>query len=661
MRKSFIIAFLAVGASLLSVNVSAQRAEYRKHDWDNNRKLDTLTAAEKKEGGVIMLDKRIVETAFEDGNPIMYTTRHMIVRLNTDYAIENYNSVYIPMTNVFELMEFRARFISKDGKIHSMDTEKNARDVENYNNAGPYKIFALEGIEIGGEVEYIYTTKHAWRGYGTQSYRSNYNYRTIELDIYTPNHLKYDAKSYNGLPEVKRPDDDDDKRILRMRASNVEGFEDEMYSSSNAAYPRVEYKFAYNTSVSRSKRLNTWQDAAETFYGLVYTITPNDQRMADMLYKKMGIDIMTSRDEKIRKIESYVKTNFTVRSDAEGDKYETVSGVIGSKLATDFGIIRLYCALFRSADINVEIVITSDRYDKQFDGEFDSWTYLQTFLLYFPQTDNYIAPSSEYSRYGYIPGEYSEQEGLFIKKVELGGVQSGSGTIKWIDGTKWNQNASDLYVSMTFDLDQGIANVRSKHSYLGHSASFIQPFFGYMSNQDRREYGEEIIASNAFDAHPKNLRITGFASEDTMYRQPFSIEADFTTNAYLEKACEGTYIFKIGEVIGTQVSMYQKEQRRTDMVLNFPHGFHREITFEVPQGYKVTNLESINMNFSDGDSLDQTLNFRSYYSQSGNTVKVIVEESYRETKYGLSMYEDFRQVINASADFNKVVVYFEKI
>jgi hypothetical protein len=106
--------------------------------------------------------------------------------------------------------------------------------------------------------------------------------------------------------------------------------------------------------------------------------------------------------------------------------------------------------------------------------------------------------------------------------------------------------------------------------------------------------------------------------------------------------------------------MYQKEKRRTDMVLGFPHGFYREISFTVPEGYSVTNLDAINMNITDSDSTEHSLIFHSYYTQTGNTVNVIVEESYQRVHYPLEVYDDFRKVINASADFNKVVVYFEK-
>lgn len=86
----------------------ADTPECKLYDWERTRHLDTLTAAEKKEGGLIMLDKRIVETSLlplpgGKSQAVIYSTRHMIIRVSTDYAIESYNTVYIPMTNVIEL------------------------------------------------------------------------------------------------------------------------------------------------------------------------------------------------------------------------------------------------------------------------------------------------------------------------------------------------------------------------------------------------------------------------------------------------------------------------------------------------------------------------------------------------------------------------------
>ena len=52
--------------------------------------------------------------------------------------------------------------------------------------------------------------------------------------------------------------------------------------------------------------------------------------------------------------------------------------------------------------------------------------------------------------------------------------------------------------------------------------------------------------------------------------------------------------------------------------------------------------------------------FISSYKIEGNKITVTVEENYKKVIYPLAQFEDFRKVINAAADFNKIVVYFEK-
>lgn len=662
MKKLLIVFLLLTSASAFAQRIA--RPEWKKYSWEEDRKPYVLTETEKKKSAIILKDKRIIEIFFDgEGNKTetnTYYTKHVIVRVNSDNAIEEYNKVYIPMLGVTEVVDLQARFISKDGKVINFD-KSHVKDVENYDNHGPYKIFALEGVELGGEVEYLYTVKKPFRMFGTEMYRSSYDYREISLDIVAPSHLKYDAKSYNGLPNPEEQDRNDEKNGLHLSADSISGFEDEVYSAEDAAYPRVEYKLAYNLSASRKKRLYTWNDAADAYFKVVNDATTSERRMCEALYKRMGVGAMDSDEQKIRRIESYLKTHFTVRQDAEGDRYERITGILQFKLASELGMIRLYYTLYDVAGIRTEIVLTTDRFNKQFDGDFDSWTYLQNFLLYFPDTKGFIAPTEEGSRYGFAPPNWVAQDGLFIRAVTLGGEVSGVGTVKPISTADWKSNMSELYADITFNLDEREASLKMKQTYTGYAASFIQPYYSYLSAENRREAMENIIKNSADDAKPKNLQVSGYNSEDTLYHYPFSIQADYKTNTLIEYAC-GHYIFKVGEVIGPQVEMYQTQQRKTDMVLANAYGYHREIRFEVPQGYRVTNLEALNMNavHLDKDSVP-TMEFRSSYKQEGNIVTVTVEENYRQTSYPKAIYEDFRNVINASADFNKIVVYFEKL
>lgn len=643
---------------------SVLKPMWTSYSWEDDRKPYTLSAEEKKKGAVIMLDKRIIEIYFDqvgkESQVNEYYTKHVIVSLNSDNAIEEYNTVYIPMTNVTALVDLHARFISKTGKVVEFK-ESGVKDVENYNNHGPYKIFAMEGVEKGGEVEYIYTIKRPFRMYGSETYRSSYDYRKISLDIVAPSHLKYDAKSYNGLPDPETDDDADKKNVLHMDADSIPGFEEEQYSSNDAAYPRVEFKLAYNLSQGRRKRLYTWNDAAEGYFRVVTDATDNEKRMCEALYKRMDVDLLSDRTEKIRKIESYLKTHFTVREDASGEKFERITGILQTHLATELGMMRLYWEMFAVADIKREIVLTTDRYDKVFDGDFDTWSFLQHFLMYFPSTDGYIAPSEQFSRYGFPSSNWTGQDGLFIREVELGGVKSGIGTVKHIEASDYKASTLGLYANINFDLEKGLTNMHMKHTYTGYSAAFMQPYFLYMSAEDRRNTVNDILKNEAADAKPQHTRVTGYNSDDTLYYQPFTIEADYSTNSYLEKTCD-KYIFKVGEIIGLQTEMYQANKRRTDIEVAYTCNYHRVITFEIPAGYRATNLETLNMDVYhiDDSTKVRSMDFTSSYKVEGRTVTVTVDETYRKTHYPKSLYEEYRKVVNASADFNKVVIYFEK-
>ena len=101
--------------------------------------------------------------------------------------------------------------------------------------------------------------------------------------------------------------------------------------------------------------------------------------------------------------------------------------------------------------------------------------------------------------------------------------------------------------------------------------------------------------------------------------------------------------------------------RHTPVENRYNHGYHREITFEIPDGYSVSNLDAINMDvFDSTGSAPHTMEFHSYYKTDGNKVTIYCDEYYSQLRYPISMYEQFRRVINASADFNKVTLLLKR-
>lgn len=94
--------------------------------------------------------------------------------------------------------------------------------------------------------------------------------------------------------------------------------------------------------------------------------------------------------------------------------------------------------------------------------------------------------------------------------------------------------------------------------------------------------------------------------------------------------------------------------------MNYGKNYMRVITFKIPQGFKLSNAEKLNMDIFHKDKKgNRDMAFRSWYEIKGDDVTVYVEEYYKAFSLPVEEYEPFKAVINASADFNKIVLLFE--
>lgn len=662
-RKLFLsafVAFLCSGVSAQFQAVAKLQPEYKSYTWDETPKLHQLSAAEMKRSEVVIKDKRIIEYFFvSDDTLAMFITHHFIVRVNSDKAIDENNTAYIPLGDGVKVIDLQARAISPDGKV-TMLNAKNIKDVDNYQNAGPFRIFAIDGIEQGGEVEYMYTVRRPVRIYSTEYIRRTALHKLLEVDIYSPKHLVFAAKSYNGFPDMVLDSTLDTKRHIFAIGHDIEGYDHEDFSAEDGALMRMEYAIAYNKAKDPDARLYSYSDYCQKLFDILDKGSDKqDLKTADKVMDTMKLKNL-SEEDKIRHIESVIKGTIVVRQDVAGQDAGSLPAIFKNHVCDETGILKVYHLLFNAANIKHQIVMTSDRFDKPFDGDFDSWTYLQKYLIYFPETNNYIAPTEVGSRYGFVPAEWICQKGYFMHSVTIGkDVQTGVGQVRDLPCNDYKKTGSDIYADVKFDLDQGLVNLHFKQTFYGYEAYSFQPFYTYLADQDRKDFIDKLFKSIFQDAKPTNEKVSGY-NENDIFRNPFVIEADFSTNSVLENA-GNKYLFKVGELIGPQSQLYHDSVRHTPIENHYNHGYHREIKFTVPDGYKVTNLDALNMDVFDSTaSASRTMEFHSYYKTDGNVVTVYCDEFYSQLRYPIDMYEQFRNVINASADFNKIVLFLQK-
>ena len=272
-----------------------------------------------------------------------------------------------------------------------------------------------------------------------------------------------------------------------------------------------------------------------------------------------------------------------------------------------------------------------------------------------------MAPSNPFYRLGYIPSVYTNTYGLFIREEKIGDYQTGIGKVKLIDPPLSQASQSNIYADINFDADFDEPTFHIKCEVTGYNAVNTQPYFEYIKEKEKQE---EVAKSQLqyIDSEAKIENLT-YKNEgaNNFGVKPFIVEGDLVSDKFLETAGDKV-LFNLGQVIGPQMELYQEGKQEYPIQQVYCRSYHREINFNIPEGYAVQNLDDINLveEFSTDQTSKPELVFKSSYTQEGNTVKVVIDEYYDVLDLPKEAFDDYRRVINAAADFNKVVLILTK-
>jgi hypothetical protein len=154
---------LVVALLLLTGNLLFAQEDYEPYFEDivfeKDPKNIEKTEADTSSNGIYLIDKTIIEMFYDEqykGNLTEYRTFHKKVKLTTNRSNKQHNKVYINLNSALDLVEAKARVIKSDNTIINLDPE-DIKEAENFEEYGRFKYFAFEGIELGADIEYLYT------------------------------------------------------------------------------------------------------------------------------------------------------------------------------------------------------------------------------------------------------------------------------------------------------------------------------------------------------------------------------------------------------------------------------------------------------------------------------------------------------------------------
>lgn len=603
-------------------------------------------------------NKIISEFVFEGENFWEYFLEHKAVWLNSDERIEEYNKIYLPFDNTSELLISKARVIKPNGTSIVLDDSK-ILTAKNEETGRALKFFAFEGIEKGSIVEYYYIVKRIPEYRGKRLFfQTPYHNRDVAFDLYAPSNLVFKFKSYNGLPEVIMDTLSENKLHWKMRASEIAALEEENQAAYNAYRASVIFKLDENLNTN-SKNIISYSTISQNLYNYYYgEIGKKVQKKLDKFIKEAAIQPSMDEDEILRTLESYVKTN--VYLGQGGTSGSELENVLDQKVASIQGMTLLFVSVFKTLDIKHEIILTSDRQDLKFDPEFEATNFLNEFLFYFPKTDKYMSPTDFDSRYGFPPAYLTDTYGLNIKEVALGDFKSAVGKIEYINPVPAEKTVDKMIIDVHFDNeDLTKTHIKLDRSMQGYYAMYMQPYMNIIPEENKTELLEGFAKNLDENAIIKNKKMN-HADPMLFGIKPLEFLVDFESEAFVEKA-GNHYLFKVGDLIGAQIQMYQQTERKLPLEDEFTRTYYRTINVKIPDGYRVANANDINIDHSYSKDGKKVLMFKSFYEMDGDILKITADEFYNINKISKEFFEDYRQIINSAADFNKVTLVLEPI
>ena len=642
----------------LTTAAHAQTTAFTREEWTAKPVLHPIEEHYSKESAIILLNKTRLEYIDETPQKIIeYRTVHKIIHVSDDKGIESFNKVYLGFTDSTDIVDMRARAILPNGAV--ADVSRGSIKEVQEEDGNKYKIFAMEGLEKGAEIEYIYTVKHSLDFFGRESLQGRFPVLDAQFEIRCPQRLIFQLKGYNCTIDVGDTSLDTQK-AFSTRLRNIPGAANEKYAAYEANLQRVEYRLSYNTANGNEHvRLNTWNLLAQRLYDGYESFTEKElSRAGDMIDANNWQKLSDDR-QRIIAVEDYLKKQFTTRNDIDLANAGNIDWMIKNRIASHRGIIRLYAAIFRKLGVDHQVVLTCNRSEKIIDKSFENWDNTNDFLFYFPSTKKFLAPTLVQLRYPWINPFWGATDALYCQATTIGNFTTAIAIIKPVPLEDMTQSFSRTDASLSLSPNLDTALVDLKQTLAGYLATGIRSAYTLANPDQQHEFFKEMAKSGANSEKIVSSKVENAGFDAYSDNKPFVMQVTVHSEGLLESAGKNILV-KIGALIGQQTELYQESDRQFPMQLGYPHTLERFIDFTLPEGYTVKNLNDIVIHHEYKVEDETVLGFTSDYKIEGNTLKVHILETYKKTFYPVAQYENFRTVINAAADFNKVTLILEK-
>lgn len=588
---------------------------------------------------------------------IEYFLFHNKVLVNSDDAIQKNNKIYIHFERDQNLLLNKNRVILPDGNVLQL-SDNDIKEEKDEETDEIVSYYAVKGLVKGAIIEQIYLIARQPELNSTYVFfQDDSPILWCDFEYKYPEHLKFYYKSYNGLGTANSTFDSiSHTNVLSLSDTNIEPFDvNQRYVNINKEIRKFRYKL-YENYKTGVRNFYNYKSFTNDFVNMLEV--PMDSRSNKSVLKLIeNMPTNSNNFDKLLWIENKIKE--TVAINNYYNKNKTVGDILVSKQANITDIVKLYYKVISAMGIPFEIVMTSNRNRNYFDPEFETTNYFDRVLFYFPDLDMYMDLNDAIRRIPLFNFVYGNNYGLFLKLKEFGGTKMAVSEVKYIKipGLDVTTDTMDIVIDFTKNIENPV--VHSKIIFGGHSGVYLQAAKDQIDATNYKLFLDERAKNYGAEVSKISIDVLNDGIEN-ISKKHITYILNFEGGELVQKAGD-KYLFKIGEIIGKQVELYQETDRKNPVELDFPHGYHRTIQVKIPEGYKIANPDAVNLYHDVIQDGQKVAKWESKYEINGQNLVIRNVEYYEALNYPPNQFKDYQKVVNAAADFNKIVFVFERI
>ncbi len=621
---------------LLSVLSSSQ--EIKTYTWDEKPTFAKIPEEYKNQPAVVLFDKRWVHTRVGNYAFASFGMNHFAIKINKAEEINKYNKIRAQDNGyVRDVRDFHARIIKPNGTITVLGEDKIIEVEED-----KIKSIIFEGVEAGDILEYYFIIKENPQSYGVEIFQKEIPVLLAEF-THTESGVRFETFA---SPEFSRHGFND-KTI--QTATNIPPYKEESAAKNIKNLVKLIYMVyagGYNT-YNWNNYFTTYFTKPSFFY---FKKNQAKEFVANLM---VGTESVNSMDEKITKIDNYIKDNFEFVE--RGEAAKKITNLKNGKQKLSSGdMFDLYGFAFRELKIPYEIAAGISR----FTGDLDSQIFIRPlsheFMYYIPETKKYLSPYEQYLSYG---RPMYELQGTKAISFDPKSKNISFRTFP-VAPAEYTINETQSSVSLSDDLVT--ATIEKSYSHSGYEGQLYRNWVKYIKeNQEEkelREYVKERIFGSDLDLKIINFNFENLEFNNNYTNTPFVEKGKAEVQESLTENAGNLVLINLGKMIGKQSNLYQETERKHDVDLKYTKTYKHKIIFEIPKNYEIESYKEFIIDKKMGGDQEKNCSFTSTAKIEGNQLIIEVFEIYKAINYPIEFYQEYRNVINAASDFSKASV-----